>query len=162
MEIITRDFGPVTVEDNSVYTFPNGIFGFEETTEFALFVKVLAERPFLYLHATQDVTPFFLVFDPEEFVEQYHPTLSPEDLATLGAEKEDELVFLVIATLPESVTDLSVNLKSPIVLCPATKKAAQCILQNSEYPIKYFPFKQGAQSAAASVSAHKGSGKDGA
>ena len=148
MEISTRDFGKVIVEDNSVYTFPNGIYGFEDVTEFALFVKVLEERP-------------FLVFDPEEFVEHYRPTLSEEDLAALGAQKDDELVFLVIATVPESVSDLSVNLKSPIVLCPTTKKATQCILQNSEYPIKYFPFKQSASDVASSNNATEASGKDG-
>ena len=121
----------------------------------------MEERPFLYLQATHDITPFFLVFDPEEFVERYRPTLSAEDLATLDAEKEDELVFLAIATIPDSVADLSVNLKSPIVLCPATKKAAQCILQNSEYPIKYVPFKQEAQGETASDHAAECSGNGG-
>lgn len=151
MEINTRDFGKVSVEDNSVYTFPHGIYGFEEDTEFALFVQTLDGLPFLYLQSTKNDVPCFLVFEPEEFVDGYSPSLTAEDLAVLEAKDTGDLVRLVIATVPSDVSDLSLNLKSPIVLNPATKKAGQFILRDSDYPIKYHPFK-----------AEENGGKDGA
>jgi flagellar assembly factor FliW len=47
----------------------------------------------------------------------------------------------VIATVPALIEDLSINIKSPVVLNPKTRKARQVILQNPDYPVKYFPFR---------------------
>lgn len=151
MEINTRDFGKVKVEENSVYTFPHGIYGFEEDTEFALFVQMPDDLPFLYLQSTKNDVPVFLVFEPAEFIDDYSPSLTVEDLAILEAKETDDLVCLVIATVPSDVANLSLNLKSPIVLNPASKKAGQFILRDSDYPIKYRPFQD-----------EEGDGKDGA
>lgn len=140
MEINTRDFGKVEVDETSVFTFPYGIYGFEEDTEFALFVQMSGDLPFLYLQSTKNEVPVFLVFKPEEFIDNYVPSLTDEDLAVLEAKDTNDLIFLVIATVPNNVSDMSLNLKSPIVLNPASKKAGQFILRNSDYPIKYRPF----------------------
>ena len=63
-------------------------------------------------------------------------------MATFEVETIDDLIFLVIATVPSSIEDLSLNIKSPIVLNPKTKKARQVILQNSDYTVRYKPFQK--------------------
>jgi len=37
MEINTRDFGIVQIEEDALYDFPEGVYGFEEDTCFAVF-----------------------------------------------------------------------------------------------------------------------------
>lgn len=148
MEINTRDFGPVQVENDAIYDFPSGLYGFEEDTKFAIFAQPYEDISFLYLQATENLHPCFLVFEPWELYTGYSPVLSDDDLAALEVKTVEELMFLVIANVPKSIQELSINAKSPIVLNPKTKKAQQVILQNPDYPIRYKPFIQDGKDGA--------------
>lgn len=143
MEINTRDFGVIEVEEDAFFDFPEGVYGFEEDTCFALFCKTFDDIPFLYLQSVQNEIPCFLVFEPEDFYPNYAPMVSKEDLAACGAERAEDLVFLVIANVPDdSVEQMSLNIKSPIILNPKTRIGRQVILQNNDYSIRYQPFLQ--------------------
>ncbi len=142
MELRTRNFGTITVEDDAVYKFPVGLYGFEECKEFAVFQHDYDDDlSLLYMQNTGDIFPSFLVFEPWDMFEGYSPQMLPEDLKACGVDKEDDLIFLSIATLPASLEDLSLNVKSPIVLNPKTKEARQVILTNPDYEVRYYPFK---------------------
>lgn len=144
MDIKTRNFGVVTVQQDAVYSFPAGVYGFEDCHEFAIFQHDLDdELSLLYLHNTQGDFPCFLVFEPWDLFKGYAPKLSPEDLEACGVTSEDDLIFLSIAKLPAVATDLSLNLKSPVVLNPRTKEARQVILTNPDYEVRYYPFHSG-------------------
>lgn len=140
MDINTRDFGVIQVDQDSVYDFPKGIYGFENDNKFAIFEKTFEDVSFLYLQSVNNLNPCFLVFEPQDFYPNYEPDLSKEDLELCQVETQEELIFLVISTVPASLTELSLNMKSPIVLNTKTKKAMQVILQNPDYTIKYKPF----------------------
>lgn len=142
MEINTRDFGVVEVDEDAVYEFDDGLYGFEDTKRFAIFKRDFEDISFLNLQAVDSIVPCFLVFEPWDLHPDYRPVLSKEDLELCQAGNIEDLVFLVIATVPASIGDLSINLKSPVVLNPKIRKARQVILQNPDYAVKYFPFKQ--------------------
>ena len=142
MEINTRDFGAIQVEADAIYEFPEGIYGFEEDKQFALFSKAFEDVSLLYLQSTKNPTPCFLVFEPWDLHPGYHPILSADDLKQCKANTVDDLIFLVISTVHESVEDLTINIKSPIVLNPKTKMAMQVILQNPDYSVRYCPFQK--------------------
>jgi len=140
MKINTRDFGLVAVESNDIYDFPLGVYGFEDDTQFALFNKVFDDIPFLYLQSVLNTVPCFLVFEPGDFCPGYSPALSKEDLDSCGADNPNELVFLVIANVSDSIEQIALNMKSPIVLNPKSKIGHQVILQNEDYLVRYQPF----------------------
>jgi len=142
MEINTRDFGIVQVEEDAIYDFPEGLYGFEDDKQFAVFAKSFEDVSFLYLQSVQNPVPCFLVFEPWELYPDYHPILSKEDMAACEVNSIDELIFLVIANVPDSIEQLSINIKSPVVLNPKTKKARQFILQNPDYTVRYLPFQK--------------------
>ncbi len=143
MEINTRDFGLVQVDEEAIYEFPEGVYGFEGDKHFAVFEKTLEEDlSLLYLQSLENSIPCFLVFDPTKYYPSYAPEIDKEDLSEFSTTDLEELIFLVIATIPDSVTELSMNIKSPIVLDPQTRKAKQIILKNKDYSIKYQPFKR--------------------
>ncbi|HML37261.1 MAG TPA: flagellar assembly protein FliW [Bacillota bacterium] len=142
IQIDTRDFGTVEVEEDAVYEFPDGIYGFEEDTRFAVFSRPFEGFSFLYLQSMENSVPCFLVFEPWDLHPDYRPAMSEEDLMACGAGSIDDLIFLVIATVRERAEDLSVNIKSPVVLNPKTRKARQVILQNPDYPVRYLPFQR--------------------
>lgn len=142
MEVNTRDFGIVTVDDDAVYEFDEGLYGFEDAKRFAIFEKAIEDVSFLYLQATDSIVPCFLVFEPWDLHRDYNPILTKEDLELCRVDSIDDLIFLVIASVPDMVAELSINIKSPVVLNPKTRKARQVILQNPEYTVRYFPFQQ--------------------
>ena len=148
MKINTRDFGTIDVEPDALYDFPEGVYGFEEDTKFAVFEKSFGEVSFIYLQSVINVIPCFLVFNPVDFYPGYSPLISKEDLAACQTDNIEDLIFLVIAAVPDSVEELSLNIKSPIVLNPKIKVARQVILQNPEYTVKYQPFLNGGKAGA--------------
>ncbi len=143
MKINSRDFGVIEIEEDALYGFPEGVYGFEEDTQFAIFHKTFDEISFLYLQSVQNVIPCFLVFEPEDFYPGYKPLLSTEDLAACGVESPEELIFLTIANVPDSIAEMSLNIKSPVVLNPKTRTGRQVILKNGDYPVRYQPFLKG-------------------
>ncbi len=141
MDLKTRDFGVVHVDDDAIYEFPEGIYGFEDSKQFAIFEKKFDDDvSFLYLQSTSDVDPCFLVFEPWNICPGYDPLVSTDDLKACDVSEPDYLIFLVIATVPNNIEDLSLNIKSPVVLNPKTRKAKQVILENPEYAIHHRPF----------------------
>ncbi|MDD2189667.1 MAG: flagellar assembly protein FliW [Eubacteriales bacterium] len=142
MEVNTRDFGIIEVENDAVYEFPDGLYGFEEDKKFAIIDRSFEDVSFLYLQSVDNTVPCFLVFEPWDLHPHYKPVLSKEDMDICQVESINDLMFLVIAVVPSSIRDLSINIKSPIVLNPKTRKARQVILQNPDYNVKYLPFQQ--------------------
>lgn len=142
MDINTRDFGIVQVENDAVYEFDDGLYGFEDDKRFAIFEKPIEDISFLYLQSVDHIIPCFLVFEPWDLYPNYQPLLSKEDMDLCGVDHIDDLIFLVIASVPSTIKELSINIKSPVVLNPKTKKARQVILQNTDYAVKYLPFLQ--------------------
>ncbi|MBR6014974.1 MAG: flagellar assembly protein FliW [Firmicutes bacterium] len=141
MELKTRNFGTVHVDEDAIYKFPDGLYGFEDCKEFGIFQHDYDENlSLLYMQNTEDLFPSFLVFEPWDMYEGYDPHMDPADLKLCGADSEDDLIFLSIATLPSSLEMLSLNIKSPVVLNPKTKEARQVILTNPEYEVRYYPF----------------------
>ena len=142
MDINTRDFGVVQVEDDAVYEFDDGLYGFEDDKRFAIFEQSFDDVSFLYLQSMDNIIPCFLVFEPWDLHPDYQPVLTKEDMAICQVNNTEDLIFLVIASVPTSIEEMSINIKSPVVLNPKTRKARQVILQNPDYTVKYQPFKQ--------------------
>jgi flagellar assembly factor FliW len=141
MDVTTRDFGIIRVEDDSVYSFPQGVYGFENVDSFAVFMHDEDGVSFVYLQAARSAYPCFLVFSPWDMAPDYDPRMTKEDLRFFGVESEKDLIFLVIATVPEDdVRKLSINTKSPVALNPLTMTGRQVILLNEEYSVRYRPF----------------------
>jgi flagellar assembly factor FliW len=140
MKVATRDFGTIQIDDDSVYSFPQGVYGFEASDAFAVFMHEEEGISFTYLQAVHAVDPCFLVFSPWDMFPSYEPLLLKEDLAFLGVQSEKDLIFLTIATVPLEVRNLSINIKSPVALNPLRMIGMQAILQNEDYPVKYKPF----------------------
>lgn len=145
IQIDTRDFGVIEVGEDAVYEFPGGLYGFEDDKKFAVFERSFEDISFLYLQSMDHIIPCFLVFEPWDLHPDYKPVLAKEDMEicqTDDTDDTDDLVFLVIASVPDTVAELSINIKSPVVLNPKTKKGRQVILQNPEYTVRYLPFQK--------------------
>lgn len=140
IKIKTREFGLIEVDEDAVYEFPEGVYGFESEKRFAVFSREIEGYSFLYLQSADNLVPCFLAFEPWDMCPDYQPEMSKEDLDSCQADNIDDLIFLVIATVPSKIEELSINIKSPVVLNPKTRKAKQVILQNPDYTVRFYPF----------------------
>lgn len=138
MQILTKIFGEITIDDDKIIHFPKGIIGFPDLTEFTLIHD--EEKGTDSIHWLQSIQePAFAmpVMDPLIVCPDYNPEADDELLNVLGEIVPEELLVLVTVTVPKDLTQMSVNLKGPIVINAAAKKALQIIVEGDEYQVKY-------------------------
>lgn len=138
MEILTKAFGKITIDDEKIINFPKGIVGFPDLTEFALIHDV--EKGTDTIHWLQSIQePGFAmpVMDPLLVCPDYNPEVDDELLSHLGELNPEELLVLVTVTVPKDITKMTVNLKGPIVINAAERKATQVIVEGDQYQVKF-------------------------
>lgn len=137
MNIITRDFGEITIKLADIIFFPEGLYAFEDETEFVLLNGEDASIPARWLQSVKTPELCFIVFDAYIVMPNYAPLYSDKELRILDCEDKSRLEYYLIAVIPNDFANTTVNLKSPIVFNKAKNKAKQIILDNVSYPIKY-------------------------
>ncbi|MCM1037846.1 MAG: flagellar assembly protein FliW [Roseburia sp.] len=138
MKVTTKIFGEITIDDDRIIAFPKGIVGFPELTEFALLHD--SEKGSDSIHWLQSLQePAFAmpVMDPLIVCPEYNPEVDDELLKPLGDLNPEELLVLVTMTVPKDLTKMSVNLKGPMIINAAERKAAQVIIEGEEYQVKF-------------------------
>ncbi len=138
MNILTKVFGEITIDDDKVISFPSGIIGFPELTEFALVHdEEKGAGSIHWLQSMQEPAFAMPVMDPLLVMPEYNPEVDDELLKNIGELVPEELLVLVTVTVPSDLTKMSVNLKGPIIINAAEKKACQIIVEGEGYAVKY-------------------------
>ncbi len=138
MNVMTKVFGEITIDDDRIITFPKGIIGFPDLTEFALLHD--SEKGSDSIHWLQSIQePGFAmpVMDPLIVRPDYNPEVDDELLKHLGELNPEELLVLVTVTVPKDLTQMSVNLKGPVIIDAVGRKATQVIVEGDEYQVKF-------------------------
>lgn len=138
MKINTKVFGEVEIADDKIIHFPSGIVGFPELTEFTLLHD--EEKGVGSIHWLQSIQePGFAmpVMDPLLVCPDYNPEVDDELLKPLGGLDPEEILVLVTVTVPGDLKKMSVNLRGPIIINAAAKKACQVIVEGEGYQVKY-------------------------
>lgn len=138
MEIKTKAFGDITIDDEKIISFPKGIVGFPDLTEFALIHdEDKGTDTIHWLQSIQEPAFAMPVMDPLLVCPDYNPEVDDELLSHLGEISEDELLVLVTVTVPKDITKMTVNLKGPIVINATERKATQVIVEGDQYQVKF-------------------------
>lgn len=138
MKILTKVFGEVTIDDEKIIHFPSGIIGFPDLTEFALIHdEEKGAGSIHWLQSMQEPAFAMPVMDPLLVMPEYNPEVDDELLKKIGELVQNELLVLVTVTVPSDLTKMTVNLKGPIIINAAEKKACQIIVEGDGYAVKY-------------------------
>ena len=138
MQIKTKVFGEVTIDDDKIIDFPNGIVGFPDLVQFTLIHDEEKGKDSIHwLQSIQEPAFAMPVIDPLLVCPDYNPEVEDELLKNIGEMQPEETLILVTVTVPKYLTKMSVNLRGPIVINAAEKKATQVIVDGDEYPVKY-------------------------
>ncbi len=138
MKINTKVFGEIEIADEKIIHFPSGIIGFPEMTDFALVHdEEKGVRAIHWLQSVQEPAFAMPVMDPLLVRPDYNPEIDDELLKSIGELIPEEMLVLVTVTVPGDLTKMSVNLRGPIIINAAEKKACQVIIDGEDYAVKY-------------------------
>lgn len=139
MELNTRLFGEINIEEEKVIFFEKGIIGFPDFQKFTLIYdegKDGKRKSICWLQSLDEPEFALPVMDPLLIKEDYNPNVEDEMLKHLGNLTEENTYVLVTVTATSDITKLSVNLKAPIVINAEERKANQIIVDDN-FPVKY-------------------------
>lgn len=135
MIIETSRFGRVEVKAEDLLTFPEGLLGFADLRKF-----VLLDDPnddiFAWLQSCEEGAIAFPVLEPELFSENFRINLTKGDLESLKLASIDKARAFTIVTIPEDPTQMTANMKAPIIVNVTDRRARQCVLQDNQLAIR--------------------------
>lgn len=137
MEVNTRIFGTIDIEDDKLIQFVNGIVGFPQLTTFALIHDNEKNGGIQWLQSMQEPQFAIPVMNPLDILEDYNPQVEDELLKPIGGLDSENMLVLVTVAVPSDLTKMSVNLRGPIVINAENRKACQVITEGEEYQVKF-------------------------
>ena len=134
MIIETRDFGKMDISEEGILEFKLPILGFEDQKQFVILYDDEMGDSLAWLQSVTDKNTCFIIIDPTILVSDYRPNL-PEDALKKIDVSLDDVALRCLMVVPSDITAATVNLKSPLIINPAKKLAAQVVL-DADYPIR--------------------------
>jgi flagellar assembly factor FliW len=130
MQIETVRFGKMSIDEERILTFPNGLLGFPEHQRFAL-IQSSAGNYFFWLQSLDDPALAFVVTDPTTFFKDFTVPVKDElrDAIAL-ADPAHMHVFVICNRVGEWLTG---NLLGPLVYNTANRVGEQIVLQERKW-----------------------------
>jgi flagellar assembly factor FliW len=140
MEILTRDYGTVEINESSIIRFENGIIGFEDYHNYVLLdcAGEGEQSPFRCLQSTDDSDLAFILLDPFIVRPDYEVEIDNESAVSLSVEENADAAIFAIAVVPEDIKLMSINLKAPVIINARVNRGIQYIIDNSEYGVRHY------------------------
>ncbi len=136
MELQTSRFGTLTVPDEKVLGFPDGLYGFEESRQFVLVDLGRPDSGFFWLQSLEDGDLAFVLVNPLLFAPDYELDAIEEDLAAVGASTLDHAVVMALVSVPEDFRLATANLQAPLLINSDRRLGRQIITGNPSHSLK--------------------------
>ena len=130
----------VTVDPETLFTFPEGFAGFEHCTRFKVFHE---EGPanaatVFWLQSVDDSEVMFPVVKPEALDIEYQIELSDVDCSLIGLENSEDISVVVIVYRNDAEGGkIAANTRSPVILNLKNRLGMQKILQDIHPTLLY-------------------------
>ena len=139
MQVKTKWFGTLEIGEDKIITFEKGLIGLGEFKKYTIVFNTEKSdtETIMWLQSLEDENISIPVIDPETFFPGYDPIVEDDLLKSVGDIKTAELLVLVTLTVPSDITNMTSNLKAPIIINTDNLKACQLIADNQDYIVKY-------------------------
>lgn len=141
IKISTARFGKLEITPSEVLIFREGILGFAGLNKYCL-VDPGDDTLILWLQSIENPNISFPVLEPRVFKKDYLVKLSAVELKELALNNVNQSAVFTILTIPKDVTQMTANLKAPLVINLSDQLGRQVILQENEYSVKHLMFKE--------------------
>ncbi len=135
MNINTRKFGEIEIDENKILSMPDGLPGFSGYEKFVL-LEDPKTAPFCWFQSVEEPTLALIVMNPFLFKPDYQPNLDEfiYSLDWQGISAQKVLIYVVVnVSKIEGKTKITANLMGPILINPEKHKAFQVILSDTSY-----------------------------
>lgn len=133
MKVSTRLFGDIEIKDEKIITMDRGIVGFPDLKRFTLIYdneKGDDSNSIMWFQSLDEPQFAMPVTLPTNIIADYNPTINDELLIPLGDLTPDNTYVLVTIKVPADLTQMSVNLKAPIIINTDNMKGGQLIVED--------------------------------
>ena len=134
MEIMTKAKGKMDISEENLLTIPEGLFGFEEYTKFAMVDSDY--EPFIWLQSTENPNLAFLIVDPFLISSIYETDIDDDTLVKIGITKPEDIIIMTIVTVPNNGAPITANFQGPIVINKKNHQCMQVILNDNRWSTK--------------------------
>lgn len=124
--------GALTIDPDKISTFLEGLFGFEDLTQFAI-IDLEEYEPFQWLLSVDEPGITFPIISPLLVINDYNPVISRADAYNLGEFEDKDLLMYAIVTIRPELRLVTANLKGPIIINQKQRLGQQIVLADEEY-----------------------------
>jgi flagellar assembly factor FliW len=135
MKLDTKPFGWIEIDERQLVTFPQGIFGFEDHTRWALLDS--QQAPFYWLQSLHEAGLAFVLIDPVFFRPDYKADVSHEDAQVLQLADNADLLVFSIVTIPEDHNQMTANLQGPLLINKLARVGKQGIQIDNCWKVRH-------------------------
>lgn len=143
MELNTRQFGPVTIDETKIITLPKGMPGFTDIKKFVI-LDHDDIQPFYSFQSVDDEKLAFIIMDPFLFKADYSVDVDSTVLEmnwTLE-EKEDMFLYVIINATDPDPKKMTANLMGPLLINIKRNEGVQLMVGDKGYSNKYMIFEK--------------------
>lgn len=134
MELLTKARGKIEIPEDRILTVPEGLYGFENYTKYALVDSEY--EPFLWLQSCEDPNLAFLIVDPFLISSDYETDIDDDSLAKINIFKPEDIIVMTIVTVPHDGSVITANFQGPLVINKNTRECMQVILNDNRWSTK--------------------------
>ncbi|MEN3000694.1 MAG: flagellar assembly protein FliW [Armatimonadota bacterium] len=137
MELHTTRFGTITIDEEDIITFPDGLVGLSHLKRFVL-IRHSDDSPFRWLQSVDEPGFAMLIIDPWFFRPDYEVVLSDIDVERLQLSDEAiRWVYVTVSIPPGKPHAMTANLLAPIVINGNARCGRQVILDDERYSTRH-------------------------
>ncbi len=134
MKKLETRFGEVEYDPANLLHFPTGMIGFPTLHDFIVMPNK-KQGPLFWIQSVDEPQIAFVLTDPTNFFLEYEVVPDESEKTTLHMKPGDGSFVLSVVTVPKN-QNITINLAAPILFSPASNRAIQVILENTEYQTK--------------------------
>jgi len=137
MQIDTLRFGQLTVDENKLLLFKDGLPGLEDCHEFAI-LQFEESNPLHWLQSTHRSEICLPIINSFAIYPNYAFDISDEDVTELGFKGPEDVYIVSVVVIPEQdIKQMTANLAAPIVINHRSGAAKQIIISSGEYNVRF-------------------------
>ena len=108
----------------------------DEEKKFAL-MEYKPDSPFYFLQSLADPDLTFLMINPFAFFNDYEFDMDDALMAEIGVTADNPPTVFNIATVKDKIENMTVNLAGPVLVNLRDRKAAQWVIEKTQFPTRY-------------------------
>ena len=135
MNVDTKAFGLMDVDEKQKITIPQGLFGFEDYSEYVLLDA--EHEPFYWLQSISEKEVAFILINPFLFRKDYEANVTNEELAEIGITSPEKALVFVIVTIPQDGGTMTANLQGPLIINKESMTGMQAVLSDGKWKTKH-------------------------